>query len=83
MVRDVFHIGGVFVMNAFGQILQIVLNQVAPLAPVLVDGVGRLLILLMVLCVWVKRRMLAQVPQGSHHSFLMGPGPVLKGKDKT
>ena len=43
MVRDVFHIGGVFVMNAFGQILQIVLNQVAPLAPVLVDGVGRLL----------------------------------------
>jgi hypothetical protein len=43
MVRDVFHIGGVFVMNAFGQILQLVLNQAASFASILIDGVGKLL----------------------------------------
>ncbi len=43
MVGEVFHIGGVLVLDAFGQILQLVLNQAAPLASVLVDGVGKLL----------------------------------------
>ena len=43
MVGEVFHIGGVLVLDAFGQILQLVLNQAAPLASILVDGVGKLL----------------------------------------
>ena len=83
MVGEVFHIGGVLVLDAFGQILQLVLNQAAPLASILVDGLGNCSLLLMLLCVWVKCRLLAPVPQGSHHTFLMGPGPVLKGKVKT
>ncbi len=40
MVGEVFHIGGVLVLDAFGQILQLVLNQAAPLASILVDGLG-------------------------------------------
>lgn len=32
MVRDIFHIGGFLVIDALGQIIQIVLNQAAPLA---------------------------------------------------
>ncbi len=43
MVRDVFHISGFLVMDTFGQIRQIMLNQAAPLAPVLVDALRELL----------------------------------------
>ncbi len=43
MVRDVFHVSGFLVMDALGQIVQIVLNQAAPLAPVLVDSLRGLL----------------------------------------
>jgi len=43
MVRDVFHISGFLVMDACGQISQIVLNQAAPLAPRLVDALRELL----------------------------------------
>ncbi len=43
MVRDVFHISGFLLTDAFGQVVQIVLNQTAPLAPALVDPLGALL----------------------------------------
>ena len=43
MVRDVFHISGFLVMDAMGQLVQIVLNQAAPLAPLLVDPLRALL----------------------------------------
>jgi hypothetical protein len=43
MVRDVFHISGFLLLDAFGQVVQLVLNQAAPLAPALVDPLGLLL----------------------------------------
>jgi len=43
MVRDVFHISGFLLTDALGQVVQIVLNQAAPLAPALVDPLGALL----------------------------------------
>jgi len=43
MVRDVFHISGFLLLDALGQIVQIVLNQAAPLAPILVDALRQLL----------------------------------------
>jgi hypothetical protein len=43
LVRDVFHISGFLVFDTPGRIVQIVLNQAAPLAPVLVDALARLL----------------------------------------
>ncbi len=43
MVRDVFHISGFLLTDAFGQVVQIVLNQAAPLAPTLVFPLRRLL----------------------------------------
>ncbi len=43
MVRDVFHVSGFLVFDALGQIVQIVLNQAAPLAPILVDALRVLL----------------------------------------
>ena len=43
MVRDVFHVSGFLVIDTLGHIVQIVLNQAAPLAFLLVDSLGRLL----------------------------------------
>jgi hypothetical protein len=43
MVRDVFHISGFLLADAYGQLTQIVLNQAAPLASALVDPLGQLL----------------------------------------
>ncbi len=43
MVRDVFHISGFLLTDAFGQVVQVVLNQAAPLAPALVDPLCKLL----------------------------------------
>ncbi len=43
MVRDVFHVSGFLVFDALGQIVQIVLNQAAPLAPILVESLRALL----------------------------------------
>ncbi len=43
MVRDVFHISGFLLTDALGQVVQIVLNQAAPLAPALVDPLCALL----------------------------------------
>src|SRR6266702_3963511 len=43
MVRDVFHISGFLLTDACGQVVQVVLNQAAPLATVLVDPLGALL----------------------------------------
>jgi len=43
MVRDVFRVSGFLVMDAPGQVVQIVLNQAAPLAPPLVDSLRELL----------------------------------------
>jgi hypothetical protein len=43
MVRDVFHISGFLVFDAAGQVVQLVLNQVAPLAPALVHPLRGLL----------------------------------------
>ncbi len=43
MVRVVFHVSGFHLMDALGQIVQIVLNQAAPLAPLLVDPLRALL----------------------------------------
>jgi hypothetical protein len=43
MVRDVFHISGFLVFDALGQIVQIVLNRSAPLAPTLVTALPELL----------------------------------------
>jgi hypothetical protein len=43
MVRDVFHVSGFLVLDACGQIVHIVLNRAAPLAPMLVDSLQELL----------------------------------------
>lgn len=43
MVRDVFHVSGFLLFDALGQIVQIVLNQAAPLAPILVESLRVLL----------------------------------------
>ena len=43
MVRDVFHVSGFLVIDALGHIVQIVLNQAAPLASLLVDSLRELL----------------------------------------
>jgi hypothetical protein len=43
MVRDVFHISGFLLLDACGQVVQLVLNQAAPLAPALVDPLCLLL----------------------------------------
>jgi hypothetical protein len=43
MVRDVLHISGFLVFDAGGQIIQVVLNQAAPLAPALVNPLRGLL----------------------------------------
>jgi hypothetical protein len=43
MVRDVFHISGFLLTDAFGQVVQIVLNQAAPLTPALVLPLHHLL----------------------------------------
>jgi hypothetical protein len=43
MVRDVFHISGFLLTDALGQVVQIVLNQAAPLAPALVAPLCALL----------------------------------------
>jgi len=43
MVRDVFHISGFLAVDALGQIVQIGLNQAAPLAPVVTDSLRELL----------------------------------------
>jgi hypothetical protein len=43
MVRDVFHVSGFLVLDASCHIVQIVLNQVAPLASILVDSLRVLL----------------------------------------
>ena len=43
MVRDVFHISGFLLTDACGQVVQLVLNQAAPLAPALVDPLRQLL----------------------------------------
>ena len=43
MVRDVFHISGFLVTDALGQVVQLVLNQAAPLAPTLVNPLCTLL----------------------------------------
>lgn len=43
LVRDVFHVSGFLVFDAFDQLVQIVLNQAAPLAPMLVDSLRGLL----------------------------------------
>ncbi len=44
MVRDVFHISGFLLIDACGQVVQIVLNQAAPLASALVDPLRMLLL---------------------------------------
>ncbi len=44
MVRDVFHISGFLLIDACGQVVQIVLNQAAPLASALVDPLRKLLL---------------------------------------
>jgi hypothetical protein len=44
MVRDVFHISGFLLLDACGQVAQIVLNQTAPLASALVDPLRQLLL---------------------------------------
>jgi hypothetical protein len=43
LVRDIFHISGFLVFDAFDLPVQIVLNQAAPLAPLLVDSLRELL----------------------------------------
>ncbi len=43
MVRDVFHISGFLLTDALGQVVQIVLNPAAPLAPTLAHPLGILL----------------------------------------
>jgi len=43
MVRDVFHVSGFLVLDAPCHIVQIVLNQAAPLTPILVDSLRVLL----------------------------------------
>jgi hypothetical protein len=44
MVRDVFHMSGFLLIDACGQVVQIVLNQAAPLASALVDPLRKLLL---------------------------------------
>src|SRR5258706_7662872 len=44
MVRDVFHSSGFLLIDACGQVVQIVLNQAAPLASALVDPLRKLLL---------------------------------------
>ena len=44
MVRDVFHISGFLLIDACGQVTQIVLNQAAPLASVFVHPLRKLLL---------------------------------------
>jgi len=43
MVRDVFHLSGFLLFDAFGRIRQIVLNQAAPLASLLLNPLRELL----------------------------------------
>jgi Transposase DDE domain group 1 len=43
MLRDVFHVSGFLVFDALDQLVQIVLNQAAPLAPILVESLRELL----------------------------------------
>ena len=43
MLRDIFHVCGFLVLDALGQIIQIVLNQAAPLAVPLVASLRELL----------------------------------------
>jgi hypothetical protein len=43
MVRDVFHVSGFLVFDALDQLVEIGLNQAAPLAPVLVESLRELL----------------------------------------
>jgi len=43
LVRDVFHISGFLAVDALGQIVQVGLNQAAPLAPVVTDSLRELL----------------------------------------
>lgn len=43
MVRDVFHVSGFLVFDALDQLVEIVLNQAAPLAPMLVGSLQELL----------------------------------------
>ena len=43
LVRDVFHVSGFLVFDTLDQLVQIVLNQAAPLAPVLIDSLRVLL----------------------------------------
>ena len=43
MVRDVFHVSGFLVREGLDHLVQIVLNQAAPLAPALVDPLRELL----------------------------------------
>lgn len=43
MVRDVFHVSGLLTLDASGHIIQIVLNQATPLAPILVHALQVLL----------------------------------------
>jgi hypothetical protein len=43
MVRDVFHVSGFLVFDALDQLVEIVLNQAAPLAPILVTSLQELL----------------------------------------
>ncbi len=44
MVRDVFHISGFLLIDACGQVTQLVFNQAAPLAPALVHPLRKLLL---------------------------------------
>ena len=44
MVRDVFHISGFLLTDSLGQVVQIVLNQAAPLASALVHPLRKLLV---------------------------------------
>jgi len=44
MVRDVFHISGFLLTDACGQVVQIVLNQAAPLASALIHPLRQLLV---------------------------------------
>jgi hypothetical protein len=43
MVREVFHVSGFLVFDTLGHLVHIVLNQAAPLAPLLGDALRELL----------------------------------------
>ena len=43
MVRDVFHVSGFLLLDASCHVVQIVLNQAAPLTPILVESLRVLL----------------------------------------